>query len=58
MLYSLKDASKRYGLKVWFLRERIWKGELPFFQPEGGRKLYIKAEDVEQLIERNLKTVG
>lgn len=57
VLYSLREASRKYGFTIWFLRQRIWNGELPFFQPEGGRKMYVRGEDVERLIERNLRKV-
>jgi len=57
ILYSLKEAAEKYGFTVWFLRERIWRGELPFFQPIGGRKMYVRGEDIERLITLNLRRV-
>ena len=55
VLFSLKGAAKKYGVTVWFLRERMWRGELPFFQPEGG--MYLRREDIERLIDQNLKRI-
>jgi hypothetical protein len=52
-LLSLKDAAIYLGLTEWALRERVWKGHIPFVRFPDGKKQYFHVKDLEQVIEDN-----
>jgi hypothetical protein len=54
-LLSLKDAASYLALTPWALRERVWKGHIPFIQYPEGRKMYFHIKDLDQAIEDNKK---
>lgn len=54
-LLSLKDAATYLALTPWALRERVWKGHIPFVQYPEGRKMYFDIRDLDQAIEDNKK---
>ena len=56
-LLSLKKAAEYLGLTTWAMRERIWAGEIPVIRFNGGRKMFIDVQDVEQFIEQNKRTI-
>ena len=56
-LLTLKEASELTGLTIWCLRERIWRGELPFVRFPNGRKQYIRIKDLERCFKQNLNRV-
>ena len=56
-LLTLKEASKRYGLTIWALRELIWAGEVPVVQFQRMRKMYVVPKDLEKAIERNKRKI-
>ena len=55
-LMTLKQASAFLGLTVWALRERVWRGQIPFLKFPEGKKIYIDREDIEEFIKRNKTT--
>jgi excisionase family DNA binding protein len=57
-LLPLKKAAEYSGLTVWCLRERIWKGELPFVQFNGTRKQYIDRADLDRFIEESKAVIS
>ena len=55
-LLTLKQASEVTGLSVWTLRTLYFNGALPGFRlPNGGRKLFLRAVDLESLIETHTR---
>lgn len=56
-LLPLKGAAEYSGLTIWCLRERIWAGELPVIQFNGGRKQYIDRVDLDKFIEASKSVV-
>jgi hypothetical protein len=56
-LLPLKDAASWLGLTVWAMRERIWSGQIPVVQFQGGRKQYIDTHDLEAFIQTNKRTI-
>jgi hypothetical protein len=56
-LLSIREASRYSGLSIWFLRERIWRGELRVFQA-GVRKQMVLTADLEQFIDDRLERRG
>jgi excisionase family DNA binding protein len=55
-LMTIKQASGYLGLTVWALRERIWRGQIPFVKFDGGRKTYLCIDDLESFIEKHRQT--
>ena len=55
-LLTLRAASEYLGLKISSLRTRIWAGELPIVRFQGGRKIFIDRQDLEDFIQRNKET--
>jgi excisionase family DNA binding protein len=55
-LLTLKGASEYLGLTIWSLRTRIWAGEIPIVRFQGGRKIFIDRQDLEDFIQRNKET--
>jgi excisionase family DNA binding protein len=49
-------ASEYLGLKISSLRTRIWAGEIPIVRFQGGRKIFVDREDLEDFIQRNKET--
>jgi excisionase family DNA binding protein len=56
-LLPLKEAAEYTGLTVWALRERIWAGQIPVVQFQGGRKMYIDVSDIDNFIKRNKRVI-
>ena len=56
-LLPLKKAAEHLGLTTWGMRERIWAGDIPVVRFNGGRKMFIDIEDLEQFIQRNKMTI-
>ena len=52
-LLTLKDAASWLGLTLWAMRERVWQGQIPYVQFDGGRKIYIDTKDLEQFIQKH-----
>ncbi|MBW2341976.1 MAG: helix-turn-helix domain-containing protein [Deltaproteobacteria bacterium] len=57
MLLSIKQASEVSGLSVWAVRQRIWRGQLPFVSFERGGKQYVDRKDLQKMIERHKETL-
>ncbi len=55
-LFTLKEAAQYLGRSEWSMRELIWSGAIPVVRPEGGRKIFIDVEDLNDFIARN-KTI-
>jgi hypothetical protein len=56
-LLPLKMAARILGLTVWAMRERIWAGQIPVVQFQGGRKQYVDVRDLEDFIATNKRVV-
>ena len=56
-LLPLKKAAKWLGLTTWAMRERVWAGQIPVVRFEGGRKMYIDTQDLEDFISRHKETI-
>lgn len=56
-LLPLKKAAEWLGLTTWAMRERVWAGQIPMVRFEGGRKMYIDTQDLEDFISRNKETI-
>jgi len=52
-LYTLKEAAEYLGRSEWGMRELIWAGEIPVVRQEGGRKIFLDIEDLNDFINRN-----
>ena len=52
-LYTLKEASEYLGRSEWGMRELIWAGRIPVVRVEGGRKIFLDIEDLNDFINRN-----
>jgi len=55
-LYTLKDAAEYLGRSEWGIRELIWAGKIPVVRDEGGRKIFLDIEDLNEFINRNKST--
>jgi excisionase family DNA binding protein len=56
-LLPLKRAAEYLGLSLWSLRERIWAGDIPVVRFNGGRKMFIDTQDLEDFIARNKERI-
>jgi len=52
-LYTLKEAAEYLGRSEWGMRELIWAGSIPVVRTEGGRKIFLDIEDLNDFINRN-----
>jgi excisionase family DNA binding protein len=52
-LFTLKEAAEYLGRSEWGMRELIWAGKLPVVRTEGGRKIFLDIEDLNEFITRN-----
>ena len=52
-LYTLKEAAEYLGRSEWGMRELIWAGRIPVVRPDGGRKVFVDLEDLNEFIDRN-----
>jgi len=55
-LYTLKEAGEYLGRSEWAMRELMWAGEIPAVRTEGGRKIFLDIEDLNDFINRNKST--
>jgi excisionase family DNA binding protein len=52
-LYTLKEAAEYLGRSEWSMRELIWAGRIPVVRREGGRKIFLDVEDLNNFINEN-----
>ena len=52
-LYTLKEAAEYLGRSEWGMRELIWAGSIPVVRTEGGRKIFLDIEDLNDFINQN-----
>jgi excisionase family DNA binding protein len=52
-LYTLKEGAQYLGRSDWGMRELIWSGSIPVVRTEGGRKIFLDIEDLNDFINRN-----
>jgi len=52
-LYTLKEAAAYLGRSEWGMRDLIWKQVIPVVMNEGGRKIYVDKEDLEEYVSQN-----
>jgi excisionase family DNA binding protein len=52
-LYTLKEGAEYLGRSDWGMRELIWAGEIPVVRTEGGRKIFLDIEDLNDFINRH-----
>ncbi len=52
-LYPLKEAAGYLGRSEWSMRELIWAGKIPVVRTEGGRKIFVDIEDLDDFIRQN-----
>jgi excisionase family DNA binding protein len=55
-LYTLKEGAEYLGRSDWGMRELIWAGEIPVVRTEGGRKIFLDIEDLNDFINRHKST--
>lgn len=55
-LYPLKEAARHLGRSEWSMRELIWAGKIPVVRTEGGRKIFVDIEDLDDFIRQNKST--
>lgn len=53
-LLSITETAKEFGPSVWFWRERIWSGEIPFIKAR--RKQLIDRRDIEKFLQKSKET--
>jgi len=56
-LLTLKQAAELSGLTTWCLRERVWKGELPFYRL-GEKKIYVAESDLADYLAGQRQVFG
>lgn len=54
-LLSIKEVAEEYGVTVWFWRQRIYDGTLPYVKT--GRKQLIDRFDIDHYISTNKVTM-
>ena len=52
-LYTLKESANYLGRSEWSMRELIWAGRIPIVRVEGGRKIFLDIEDLNNFIRQN-----
>lgn len=52
-LYTLKEAAGYLGRSEWGMRELVWAGKIPVVRTEGGRKIFLDIEDLNDFIGQN-----
>jgi len=52
-LCTLKEAAEYLGRSEWGMRELIWAGRIPVVRPDGGRKIFLDIEDLNEFITQN-----
>lgn len=52
-LYTLKEAAEYLGRSRWGMRKLIWAGRIPVVRTEGGRKIFLDIEDLNDFINQN-----
>jgi hypothetical protein len=57
LLLSLPAAAKVLGVRLWTLRNLIWRGQLRVTQFPPNRTMFISRRALEKLIERHERTV-
>jgi excisionase family DNA binding protein len=55
-LYTIKEGAGYLGRSEWGMRELIWAGEIPVVRTDGGRKIFLDIEDLNDFINRNKST--
>ena len=55
-LFTLKESAEYLGRSEWGMRELIWAGKIPVVRSEGGRKIFVDIQDLNQFINRNKTT--
>ena len=57
-LLSLQTASAEFGPPYTSLRDWVIKGILPSVRIGDTRRIWVRREDLERLIERSIETAG
>jgi excisionase family DNA binding protein len=52
-LFTLKEAAKYLGRSEWGMRTLVWAQEIPVVKINGGRKIFIDINDLNEFIERH-----
>jgi excisionase family DNA binding protein len=52
-LYTIKESAGYLGRSEWGMRELIWAGEIPVVRTEGGRKIFLDVDDLNDFINRH-----
>ena len=52
-LFTLKEAAEYLGRSEWSMRELIWAGSIVVVRVEGGRKIFLDIEDLNEFINNN-----
>lgn len=52
-LYTLKEAASYLGRSEWGMRDLIWKQEIPVVKNNGGRKIYVDVQDLDEYVSKN-----
>jgi excisionase family DNA binding protein len=52
-LFTLKEAAEYLGRSEWGMRDLIWAGRIPVVRVEGGRKIFLDIEDLNDFIKQN-----
>ena len=55
-LFTLKEAAEYLGRSQWSMRELVWAGKIPVVRQDGGRKIFLDIEDLDNFIDGNKST--
>ena len=56
-LRTIREASEKFGLTQWTIRNCIWNGTLPFVKFPHARKYWLRDDDMEKLIETHRQRI-
>lgn len=55
-LNTIKEGAGYLGRSDWSMRELIWSGEIPVVRTEGGRKIFLDIQGLDDFINRHKST--
>jgi hypothetical protein len=52
-LYTIKEGAGYLGRSEWGMRELIWAGEIAVVRTDGGRKIFLDIQELNDFIDRH-----
>jgi hypothetical protein len=52
-LFTLKEAAEYLGRSAWGMRDLVWKRIIPVVKNDGGRKIFVDVNDLDDYVEKN-----